>query len=52
MFINGAWREANDGSRFSVINPANGDVIDDVANGGQAEAKEAKADKKSKKGKQ
>ncbi|MEP3247591.1 MAG: NAD-dependent succinate-semialdehyde dehydrogenase [Sneathiella sp.] len=37
MFINGEWREALDGSRFEVTNPANGEVIDTVPNGGQAE---------------
>ncbi len=37
MFINGEWREALDGSRFEVTNPANGEVIDTVPNGGKAE---------------
>ena len=37
MFINGQWCEANDGSRFNVTNPANGDIVGDVPNGGKAE---------------
>ncbi len=41
MFINGQWCEAKDGSRFDVTNPANGDVIGDVPNGGKAEVQEA-----------
>lgn len=35
MFINGQWCEAQDGSRFIVTNPANGDTIGDVPNGGK-----------------
>ncbi|MBE7635359.1 aldehyde dehydrogenase family protein [Sneathiella sp. P13V-1] len=41
MFINGQWCEAKDGSRFDVTNPANGDVIGNVPNGGKAEVQEA-----------
>ncbi len=33
MYINGEWCEAADKTRFSVTNPATGDVIGDVANG-------------------
>lgn len=37
MFINGQWCEANDGSRFDVTNPANGDVVGNVPNGSKAD---------------
>ncbi|MEM6662877.1 MAG: NAD-dependent succinate-semialdehyde dehydrogenase [Pseudomonadota bacterium] len=39
MYINGAWRETV--ARFEVTNPANGEVIDTVPDGGAAEAAEA-----------
>jgi len=35
MFINGQWCAAQNGTRFNVTNPANGDVIGDVPNGGK-----------------
>ncbi|GLQ05509.1 NAD-dependent succinate-semialdehyde dehydrogenase [Sneathiella chinensis] len=41
MYINGQWCDAIDGARFQVTNPANGDVIGDVPNGGVKEAKAA-----------
>jgi len=41
MYINGEWCEAASGKRFDVTNPANGDVIADVADGGQADAARA-----------
>ncbi|MCG8492504.1 MAG: NAD-dependent succinate-semialdehyde dehydrogenase [Sneathiellales bacterium] len=41
MYINGEWRDANDGARFEVFNPANGEVLDTVPNGGREEAIDA-----------
>ncbi|MEH6402819.1 MAG: NAD-dependent succinate-semialdehyde dehydrogenase [Sneathiella sp.] len=38
MFINGQWCEAQNGSRFIVTNPANGETVGDVPNGGREEA--------------
>ncbi len=38
MFINGQWIQAKDQKAFSVLNPANGDVIAQVPDGGEAEA--------------
>ncbi|MEQ8207847.1 MAG: NAD-dependent succinate-semialdehyde dehydrogenase [Woeseia sp.] len=40
-FINGEWRDADDGSRYNVENPATGEVIADVARCGAAETKRA-----------
>ena len=36
-YIDGAWVDADDGSTREVSNPANGGVIADIANCGQAE---------------
>jgi succinate-semialdehyde dehydrogenase/glutarate-semialdehyde dehydrogenase len=33
LFIGGTWREANGGARFEVLDPADGSVITDVADG-------------------
>lgn len=38
MLINGQWCEANNKQEFSVINPATGEIIEQVADGGRAEA--------------
>jgi len=38
MFINGQWIQARDQKEFSVLNPANGDVIAHLPDGGEAEA--------------
>jgi succinate-semialdehyde dehydrogenase/glutarate-semialdehyde dehydrogenase len=37
MYINGRWIEAEDGATFEVVNPANGEVVAGVANGGAGE---------------
>ncbi|OUR75335.1 succinate-semialdehyde dehydrogenase (NADP(+)) [Alphaproteobacteria bacterium 46_93_T64] len=37
MFINGQWCDANDGARFNVTNPANGEIVGEVPNGGKAD---------------
>ena len=41
MFINGEWCEAAGGKTFEVTNPATGEKIADVADGGQADAARA-----------
>jgi succinate-semialdehyde dehydrogenase/glutarate-semialdehyde dehydrogenase len=41
MFINGEWCEAASGKRFEVTNPATGEVITDVADGGREDAARA-----------
>ncbi len=41
LFIGGTWREAEDGARFDVIDPADGSVITDVADGSVPDAVEA-----------
>ncbi len=41
MFINGGWVNAEENKEFSVLNPANGDVIAKVADGSEVEAKMA-----------
>ncbi|MHB0960564.1 MAG: NAD-dependent succinate-semialdehyde dehydrogenase [Pirellulaceae bacterium] len=41
MFIDGKWCEADDGRTLGVINPATEEVINDVAYGGRAEARQA-----------
>jgi len=41
MFINGAWCEAAGGKTFEVTNPATGEKIADVADGGRADAARA-----------
>jgi succinate-semialdehyde dehydrogenase/glutarate-semialdehyde dehydrogenase len=38
MFINGEWKTAQGGKTFDVTDPATGDVIDQVPDGGKAEA--------------
>ena len=38
MFVDGEWIEAADGGTFTVSDPATGEVIADVADGGPAEA--------------
>lgn len=40
-YIDGQWIEADDDSRFAVTNPANGEVIAEVASLGQAETARA-----------
>ncbi|MCP4023639.1 MAG: NAD-dependent succinate-semialdehyde dehydrogenase [Desulfobacteraceae bacterium] len=34
MFINGKWKEAQNGAKFDVLNPATGEVISSVADAG------------------
>lgn len=41
MFINGDWCDAASGKRFAVTNPANGDILAEVADGGQPDAARA-----------
>src|SRR6266852_965308 len=41
IFINGEWRDAPNGNGFVVKNPATGDVVQRVADGGIAEARAA-----------
>ncbi len=41
MFIDGEWCEAAGGKSFEVTNPATGEKIADVADGGQADAARA-----------
>ncbi|NND73609.1 MAG: NAD-dependent succinate-semialdehyde dehydrogenase [Ilumatobacter sp.] len=41
MYIDGEWCEAASGNRFEVTNPATGDVIGDVPDGGAADATRA-----------
>jgi len=41
LFIGGEWREANDGARFDVRDPADGSVLASVADGGVADAVDA-----------
>ncbi len=41
MYINGEWRESGSNGTFEVTDPATGAVIGRVADGGQAEAREA-----------
>ena len=40
-YINGQWLEADDGNRFAVTNPANGETIAQVSSLGQAETARA-----------
>ncbi len=35
MYINGQWCEAVSGTKFSVTNPANGEIVGEVPNGGK-----------------
>ena len=37
LFIGGQWRQSEDGSRFDVLDPANGEVLASVANGSVAD---------------
>ena len=41
LFIAGEWREANDGARFAVEDPADGTTIAKVADAGEADAADA-----------
>lgn len=41
LFINGQWRDAEDGKTVEVRNPATGDVITTIADGSAADAEEA-----------
>ena len=41
MLINGNWADANEGTTFDVINPANGEVVGQVPDGDAATAKAA-----------
>lgn len=41
MFIDGAWREAQSGRRFNVSDPADGEIIGQVPDGGAADAADA-----------
>jgi len=40
-YVNGQWIEADDGTRFEVTNPANGEIIAEVSALGQAETARA-----------
>jgi succinate-semialdehyde dehydrogenase/glutarate-semialdehyde dehydrogenase len=40
LYIGGAWREADDGRRFDVVDPADGSVLTTVADASPAEAVE------------
>ena len=37
-YIAGTWRDTEDGSTFDVLDPASGDIITSVADGGESEA--------------
>jgi aldehyde dehydrogenase (NAD+) len=41
LYINGGWHAATGGAKFPVMNPANGDVFREVADGTRADAKAA-----------
>ena len=41
MLVAGEWTEARSGGMFAVINPANGDVIQEIPDGGREEAARA-----------
>ena len=41
MFVDGEWIEASDGGAFAVSDPATGEVIAEVADGGPREAARA-----------
>src|SRR5699024_8885272 len=41
LFIGGSWRDAEDGKRLDVIDPADGSVLADVADGSIADAVDA-----------
>lgn len=40
-YINGEWRDANDGALMNVTNPANGKLVAEIAKVGAAETREA-----------
>jgi succinate-semialdehyde dehydrogenase/glutarate-semialdehyde dehydrogenase len=40
IYINGEWKQADEGT-IDVVNPANGEVVGETANAGEAETKEA-----------
>ncbi len=41
LFIDGSWREATGGERFDVLDPADGSVLTDVADGSPGDAMDA-----------
>ncbi len=41
MYIGGEWVQAEGGRTFAVTDPATGEVVGHVADGGEAEAKRA-----------
>ncbi|GAA1477285.1 NAD-dependent succinate-semialdehyde dehydrogenase [Nocardioides aestuarii] len=41
LYIDGTWREANSGERFDVLDPADGSVLTDVADGSTDDAMDA-----------
>ena len=41
LYIDGEWREANDGARFEVHDPADGSVVAEVADGSPLDAMDA-----------
>jgi succinate-semialdehyde dehydrogenase / glutarate-semialdehyde dehydrogenase len=41
LYVDGEWREANDGARFEVHDPADGSVIAEVADGSPLDAMDA-----------
>ncbi len=41
LFVGGTWREADDGRRFDVVDPADGSVLTSVADASSGEATEA-----------
>src|SRR5262245_1804216 len=41
LFVNGEWQDALSGKTFSVRNPATGEVIAEIADGGVAETRAA-----------
>ncbi|MED4582522.1 NAD-dependent succinate-semialdehyde dehydrogenase [Brevibacillus choshinensis] len=41
LYINGEWREASSGKTFDVTNPATGEVVGTVANGGTTDTQAA-----------
>ena len=40
-YVNGVWIDSDDGSTFSVTDPANGETISDVASCGREETRRA-----------
>ncbi|MGH3337001.1 MAG: NAD-dependent succinate-semialdehyde dehydrogenase [Nocardioides sp.] len=41
LYVDGEWREANDGARFAVHDPADGSVVAEVADGSPLDAMDA-----------